>query len=94
MSQASQPGATAVAPAPGAPTAATGPPAVVGAPAGTPAPRSRIRDTPQRLRLLTVEVIVAGLVVGVIGALTFSYLAYSLNRAESRFVWIFCTLIN
>ena len=83
MSQASQPGATAVAPAPGAPTAAAGPPAVVGAPAGTPAPRSRIRDTPQRLRLLTVEVIVAGLVVGVIGALTFSYLAYSLNRAEA-----------
>ncbi len=83
MSQASPPGATAVAPAPGAPTAAAGPPAVVGAPAGTPASRSRIRDTPQRLRLLTVEVIVAGLVVGLVGALTFAYLAFSLNRAEA-----------
>ena len=31
----------------------------------------------------TVEVIVASLIVGVIGALTFAYLAYSLNRAEA-----------
>ena len=84
MSQASPQGAaTAVAPAPGAPSAAAGPPAVVGAPAGPPASRSRIRDTPQRLRLLTVEVIVAGLVVGLVGALTFAYLAFSLNRAEA-----------
>ena len=84
MSQASPQGAaTAVAPAPGAPTAAAGPPAVVGAPAGTPAARSRIRDTPQRLRLLTVEVIIAGLVVGLVGALTLAYLAFSLNRAEA-----------
>ena len=61
MTQASPPGATAVAPPPGASTTAAGPPAAVGAPAGTPAAGSRIRDTPQRLRLLTVEVIVAGL---------------------------------
>jgi hypothetical protein len=33
--------------------------------------------------LLTVEVIIAGLVVGLVGALTLAYLAYSLNRAEA-----------
>ena len=66
MSQASAQGAaTAVAPAPAAPSVAAGPPAVVGAPSGTPA---RVRDTPQQLRLLTVQVIVAGLVVGLVGA--------------------------
>ena len=40
MSQASQPGATAVAPAPAAPPAAAGPPAVADAPAAAPARRS------------------------------------------------------
>ena len=84
MSQGSPPAAaTAVATSPGSPSVAAGPPAVVEASAGPPTSRSRIRDTPQRLRLLTVEVIAAGLVVGLVGALTFAYLAFSLNRAEA-----------
>ena len=69
MSQASQPGATAVAPAPGSADGcgrSTSRGRRSGRHAGRP---TRIRDTPQRLRLLTVGVIVAGLVVGVVGAL-------------------------
>jgi hypothetical protein len=40
-------------------------------------------DTPQRLRLLSLGVMITGIVVGVVGALVFSFLAYSLYRAES-----------
>ncbi len=40
------------------------------------------RSTPQRLRLLSSSVILASLIFGVVGALIFSYLAYSLDRAQ------------
>jgi hypothetical protein len=40
-------------------------------------------DTPSRLRLLSLAVMIIGIVVGVVGALVFSYLAYSLFRAEA-----------
>jgi hypothetical protein len=40
-------------------------------------------STPQRLRLLSLGVVVGGLVIGVIGALIFTYLAVSLSRAKA-----------
>ncbi|HET6758624.1 MAG TPA: hypothetical protein VFH20_05040 [Propionibacteriaceae bacterium] len=40
-------------------------------------------STPQRLRLLSLGVVVVGLVIGVVGALVFSYLALSLSRAKA-----------
>jgi hypothetical protein len=40
-------------------------------------------STPQRLRLLSLGVVVGGLVIGVIGALIFTYLAVSLGRAKA-----------
>jgi hypothetical protein len=40
-------------------------------------------STPQRLRLLSLGVVVVGLVVGIVGALTFTYLAVSLSRAKA-----------
>ena len=40
-------------------------------------------DTPSRLRLLSLGVSWLALVVGLVGALIFSYLAYSLHRAEA-----------
>jgi hypothetical protein len=47
------------------------------------APGNRRMNTPQRLRLLSLGVVVAGLVIGLIGALTFAYLAFSLSRAKA-----------
>ena len=78
---------------PAAPMAAPAPPATAVAPATTPAPpvagptnavapRSGM-DTPRRLRLLSLGVVVAGLVTGLVGALVFAALAYSLARAEA-----------
>jgi hypothetical protein len=49
----------------------------------TPAPAVKTRDTPRRLRLLSLGVVVTGVVVALLGALTFSYLAFSLNRAQA-----------
>jgi hypothetical protein len=40
-------------------------------------------DTPRRLRLLSVGVVVAAVVVALVGGLIFSYLAFSLSRAQS-----------
>ena len=40
-------------------------------------------STPQLLRLLSLGVVVVGLVIGVIGALIFTYLAVSLSRAKA-----------
>jgi hypothetical protein len=40
-------------------------------------------STPRRLRLLSLGVVVGGLVIGVVGALIFSYLALSLSRAKA-----------
>ncbi len=96
MSQAShQGGATGVAapPTPAAATTtapATATPATLPARPGratasptAPAPAVKTRDTPRRLRMLSVGVVVAGLVVALLGALTFSYLAFSLSRAQA-----------
>jgi hypothetical protein len=43
----------------------------------------RKMQTPQRLRLLSLGVVVAGLIIGLVGALTFAYLALSLSRARA-----------
>ena len=90
MSQASQPGAAAAAAPVIAPTAPSAPPAPDSSPgsavAGRPAATDRAgrtMDTPRRLRLLSLAVMITGIVVGVVGALVFSFLAYSLYRAES-----------
>jgi hypothetical protein len=40
-------------------------------------------NTPQRLRLLSLGVVVVGVVIGVVGALIFAYLASSLSRAKA-----------
>jgi hypothetical protein len=95
VSQAShQGGATGVAARPAAATTTTAPatsppptlPALPGRATASPAastPTVKTRDTPRRLRLLSVGVVVAGVVVALLGALTFSYLAFSLNRAQA-----------
>ena len=96
MSQAShQGGATGVAVPPIAAATtttapATAPPATMPTPPGpatqsaaAPAPAVKTMDTPRRLRLLSLLVVVAGVVVALLGALTFSYLAFSLSRAQA-----------
>ena len=90
MSQASQTGATATAPVAG-PSPASADLATTGAPSPSPAsatgPAAGLArpgsDTPRRLRLLSLGVIVVGIVVGLVGALVFSALAYLLSRAEA-----------
>jgi hypothetical protein len=87
MTQPNNPGATAVASVPTASNA----PAVAAAPVptGSPGPvatteqTQRPSDTPRRLRLLSLGVIVVGIVVGLVGALVFSALTYLLSRAEA-----------
>jgi hypothetical protein len=86
VTQPNQPGATAVAPAPPqsgtqaeVSTATT---TAVAQPAAD-APAQRRSDTPRRLRLLSSGVVAVGIVVGLVGALVFSALAYSLFRAGS-----------
>ena len=86
MSQAqAQPAAAAPAPAPpaaGTPATATlAPPAV--APAEDAAAPRQGRDTPSRLRLLSLGLVLAGILTGLVGALVFATLAYSLARAEA-----------
>jgi hypothetical protein len=85
QAQAQQPAASAAAPAPSAiapaPAALAAPPAVAPTPAAA-APRSGM-DTPSRLRLLSLGVVVLGVLTGLVGALVFSALAYSLARARA-----------
>ena len=95
MSQAShQGGATGVAAPPVAAATTTARP--IAPPATTPVrpgqatprpatPASVIKnmDTPQRLRLLSLAVVVVGVVVALVGGLIFSYLAFSLSRAKA-----------
>lgn len=94
MSQAShQGGATGVAAPPVAAattTAPTAPPATTPVPPGLPtpspataAPGVKRMDTPQRLRVLSLGVVVACVVVALVGGLIFSYLAFSLSRARA-----------
>jgi hypothetical protein len=40
-------------------------------------------NTPQRLRWLSLGVVVAGVIIGLVGALTLAYLAFSLSRARA-----------
>ena len=47
------------------------------------ASEKKTMNTPQRLRLLSLGVVVVGVLVGLIGTLTFSYLASSLSRAKA-----------
>jgi hypothetical protein len=85
VSQASQ-SAPAAPPAPVAapPTSTPGQVAPVAAgPPTTAAVAARTRDTPSRLRRLSLAVIVGSVFIGLLGALIFSYLAYSLHRAEA-----------
>ncbi len=95
MSQAShQGGATGVAAPPVAAATTTAPPTAPAAttpvPSGQAAPspapptsRLKSMDTPQRLRLLSLGVVVACVVVALVGGLIFSYLAFSLSRAKA-----------
>ena len=94
MSQAShQGGATGVAAPPAPATTTTAPPIAppattparpaAGPTATTPAAGAKTRDTPQRLRWLSLSVVVAGVLVALVGVLTFSYLAVSLSRAKA-----------
>jgi hypothetical protein len=78
---------TAPAPAPalpaaGIPATATLTPTATAPAADSTAPRSG-RDTPSRLRLLSLGAVVAGVLTGLVGALVFATLAYSLARAEA-----------
>jgi hypothetical protein len=43
----------------------------------------RQMQTPQQLRLLSLGVVVVGVIIGLVGALTFAYLAFSLSRAKA-----------
>jgi hypothetical protein len=95
VSQASQIGAAGVAAPPAAPAGTTAAPPAADQATVSPQPTSaspsleaqtaaqRKMYTPQRLRLLSLGVVVAGLVIGLIGALTFTYLAFSLSRAKA-----------
>jgi hypothetical protein len=40
-------------------------------------------QTPQQLRLLSLGVVVVGVIIGLVGGLTFAYLAFSLSRAKA-----------
>jgi hypothetical protein len=86
VTQTNQPAATAVAPAPApsgvAAVAAAEATAAPAQPASVPSAQHR-SDTPRRLRLLSLGVVAVGILVGLVGALVFSALAYSLLRAEA-----------
>jgi hypothetical protein len=95
VSQASHPGAatgvaappvaapTTTAPPIARPDAAPAPPVPATQSAATPATAVGTVDTPQRLRLLSLGVVVVGILVALVGVLTFSYLAVSLSRAKA-----------
>ena len=96
MSQASQqvgaakvagpPSALAAAPAaapPSGPPATASPPDLAAGGQAVDTVAKSTMSTPRRLRLLSLGVVVVGVVVGVIGALIFSYLAVSLGRAKA-----------
>ncbi len=47
------------------------------------APATRSVSTPRMLRRLSLVLVVTGVLVGLLGALVFAYLAYAVNRAEA-----------
>ena len=80
------PSAVSTVPRAGSPTATTAPPAStpdIPAPTATSPKAKHRRSTPQLLRLLSSGVILISLILGVVGALIFGYLAYSLDRAQA-----------
>jgi hypothetical protein len=94
VSQASHPGVATGVAAP--PVAAPTTTPTIAPPATTPASPSpatsssaslatalKAMDTPRRLRLLSLGVVVVGVLVALVGVLTFSYLAASLSRAKA-----------
>jgi hypothetical protein len=85
VSQTNQPGATAVAARAPASSPVAAPAAAAGgaAPTAEVAAAQRRSDTPRRLRLLSLGVVAVGVLVGLVGALVFAALAYSLHRAEA-----------
>jgi hypothetical protein len=75
--------APAVAPSTAPPaTASPGTGSATGGQAVNTAAKSTM-STPRRLRLLSLGVVVVGIIIGVIGALIFNYLAFSLSRAKA-----------
>ena len=85
QAQAQQPAASV--PAPALPATAVAPPTPAAPPATAPVPGAATpqsaMDTPRRLRLLSLGVVTLGVLTGLVGALVFSALAYSLGRAEA-----------
>ena len=75
-------GATTAAPSAAADATVSTPPDAA-APTSAAKAAAETMSTPQRLRLLSLGVVVVGLVIGVIGALIFTYLAVSLSRAKA-----------
>ncbi len=76
-------GTTTAAPPAPQQAALASPPSSATSEAGAKAPAQKKMNTPQRLRLLSLGVVVVGVVVGLIGTLTFAYLAASLSRAKA-----------
>jgi hypothetical protein len=72
----------AAAPPSAPPATASQPDSITGGQAVDTAVKSTM-STPRRLRLLSLGVVVVGIIIGVIGALIFSYLAVSLSRANA-----------
>ena len=58
------------------------PDSAIGSAAAQPATKKAM-TTPRRLRLLSLGVVVAGVVIGLVGALTLAYLAFALGRARA-----------
>ncbi|GAA1851564.1 hypothetical protein ACFFOM_00690 [Microlunatus capsulatus] len=86
MSQPSAGTVTAPAPAVPAPPAATpavGPGTAPATTAGAEAPRTSSLSTPRRLQLLSAGTVVVGVLVALVGVVTFGLLALVLDRAES-----------
>jgi hypothetical protein len=76
-------GTTTAAPPAPQQAALASPPSSATSEAGAKALAQKKMNTPQRLRLLSLGVVVVGVVVGLIGTLTFAYLAASLSRAKA-----------
>ena len=76
-------GAATLAPHTASPTTdSQGRDAVTASPQAKPAVERTV-TTPRRLRLLSLGVVIVGVVIGLVGALVFAYLAFSLSRASA-----------
>jgi hypothetical protein len=79
----SQPTAETTRAAPPTMPPGTGTQAPSAAPTAAAQPAERKMQTPQRLRLLSLGVVMTITIIGLVGALTFAYLAFSLSRAKA-----------